>query len=84
MIGDDYVSVAQRKRQEYEKRQQRRRMKRQIRAFFQSIPDKIRRVLTMGGRREEALRTDDGPLESQGNHEGVMGEKPCDPRRRPL
>ena len=54
MIGDDYVSVAQRKR-----------MKRQVRAFFQSIPDKIRRVLTMGGRREEALRTGDGSLESQ-------------------
>ena len=66
MIGDDYVSVAQRKGQEYEKRQQRRRMKQQIQAFFQSIPDKIRRVLTMGGRREEALRTGDGPLESQG------------------
>ena len=66
MIGDDYVSVAQRKRQEYEKRQQRRRMKRQIQAFFQRIPDKIRRVLTMGGRREEALRTSDDPLESQG------------------
>ena len=66
MIGDDYVSVARRKCQEYEKRQQRRRMKRQIWAFFQRIPDKIRRVLTMGGRREEALRTGDGPLESQG------------------
>ena len=37
MTGDDYVSVAQRRRQEYEKRQQRRRMKRQIRAFLKNV-----------------------------------------------
>ncbi len=37
MTDFDYVSVARRVRQEYEKRQQRQRLKRQIRAFFQSI-----------------------------------------------
>ena len=67
MTDFDYVSVARRVRQEYEKRQQRQRLKRQIRAFFQSILDKIRRALTMGGRRGETLRTGDGPFpESQG------------------
>ena len=59
MIGDDYVSVAQRQRQEYEKPQQRRRMKRQIWAFFQRIPDKIRRAL-VAGNRGRTLRSGDG------------------------
>ena len=62
-----YISAARRQRERELKRQQRRRLKRQIRALFQSILDKIRRALTVGGSKGEALRTDDGPFpESQG------------------